>query len=91
MHYEADVLRIGPIIDVKMFDETIMHHFTVKPNSIDYEITRSLGSELIARPAAELQELQDDRILIKTYTHYYEITRVPGANEKWKGYRALRR
>jgi hypothetical protein len=91
MHYEADVLRIGSIIDVKVFDETLMHHFTIKPNGISYEVSRSSGSELIARPAAELQELQDDRILIKTATHYYEITRVPGANEKWQGYKSVRR
>jgi len=90
MHYDADVLRIGPIVDVKVFDEAIMHHFTVRPGSIDYEIHRGLGSDLVARPMAELQELQEDRVLIRTASHYFEIVRVPGPNEKWQGYKSLR-
>jgi hypothetical protein len=52
---------------------------------------RSPGCELIARPAAELQEIQDEKILINTATHYFELTRIYNPSEKWKAYKSLRK
>jgi hypothetical protein len=91
MHYEANILELGQVIDVKIDDKELMHHFKIGPEGIEYRIARNLGYELIARPTAELQELQDGKILIKTATHYFELTRIYDPSEKWKAYKSLKK
>ena len=82
MYYETTVLEIGQIIDVKVGDKELIHHFKIGPEFVNYRIARNMGCELMARPTAELQELQDEKILIKTATHIFEITRIP--KDTWK-------
>jgi hypothetical protein len=91
MYYEATVMNLGKIIDVKIDDKELMHHFKIGPEGIDYRIARNMGCELIARPTAELQVLQDEKILIKTATHCFEITRIPKDTWKWQAYKSLRK
>jgi hypothetical protein len=91
MHYETTVIDLGKIIDVKVDDKELIHHFQIGPEGIDYRIARNLGCELIARPIAELQEIQDEKILIKTATHIFEITRIPKDTWKWQAYKSIRK
>ena len=61
MHYEVDVGYLGQFVDVKVYDEGLMHHFQIGPEGIDYEIINGLRYDLTAGPSAELQEMRDEK------------------------------
>jgi hypothetical protein len=91
MHYDADVGYLGQFIDVKVYDEELMHHFMIGPKEVDYRIARDRGYETIVKPIAELQEHNDEKILIKTVTHYFEIVKVTYDYGKWQAYKSIRK
>jgi hypothetical protein len=88
MRYDVDVLKLGREIDIKVHDAGSFHHFTVKPDSVRYEVMKDAGRDPVAISPAELVELQDDRILVRTATHLFEVVPVPGPNGNWQAYKS---
>jgi hypothetical protein len=90
---EADVISpsLG-ILDIKITDNDLVHHFTIKTNGTEYEITKARG-ELIANANAESEvnwgEGRISSIMIKTETHIFEV--VPAPSYSYQAHKCLRK
>jgi hypothetical protein len=85
---EAILLRTGRVMDLKIVDDTVIHHFIINDRHVDYSILRHRDG-LLARADAELQDLHEndvriDRLVIQTRTHKFEI--LPGPNYTYRAY-----
>jgi hypothetical protein len=83
---EATLLRAGQVLDLKIMDDGLVHHFIIN-GSVDYGVLKCRGG-LAARPDTVLEDLQQDdrseRLVIRTASHISEVVRVPGPNCKWR-------
>jgi hypothetical protein len=79
------------ILDIKITDDDLVHHFTIKTTGTAYEITRPRG-EIIANAMAESEvnwgEGRISSIMIKTDTHVFEI--VPAPSYSYQAHRRRR-
>jgi hypothetical protein len=93
MRLEASAIQSNGDITALVFDGHVIHYFSVLGGLVVYEVSKP-GGELVARPAAELQQLDmDDRLLrlvIRTQSHVFEIVPLPGdVNGRWIAYKQL--
>lgn len=89
---EATLLKRGNIIDLKIYDDTICHNFTINYTTvIDYSLLKSHG-EPLAKSNAELVDIKDiddhpKSIRIKTSVLEFEI--VQDKNYRYQAYKRL--
>jgi hypothetical protein len=81
--HSLDTTLISPsigLLDIKITDDGLVHHFTIKTTGTEYEITRTRG-ELVANANAESEvnwgEGSISSIMIKTNTHVFEVVPAP--------------
>jgi hypothetical protein len=90
-----DTTVISPslgLLDIKIDEDGLVHHFTIKTTGTLYEITRTRG-ELIANANAESEvnwgEGRISTIQIKTDTHLFEV--VPAPSYSYHAHKRLRK
>jgi hypothetical protein len=78
-----DTTVISPslgLLDIKIYEDGLVHHFTIKTTGTIYEITRTRG-ELVAYANAESEvnwgEGRISSILIRTDTYVFEVVSAP--------------
>jgi hypothetical protein len=84
---EASVIspRLG-FLDIKIYEDNIFHHFTLKTPNTEYYIRKTSG-ELIAKANATFEI--KDTIIINTDTHVFEI--VQAENYSYKAHKKLKK
>jgi hypothetical protein len=77
--------QIG-ILDIKVSDVDVVHHFTITNKGTDYEITNKSG-ELLARADAssEIEKGSNSSIFLMTKSHIFEI--VQAENYSYNAYK----
>lgn len=89
---EATITRTGRLLNVKVYDDVVVHHFIVHPDAVEYEV-RKRHSELVCLASGELEDLQEDdhvrRLVLGTGSHTFEI--LPAANNNFKAYKAVKK
>lgn len=90
--YDASVIRTGPRVYVKIYEDGIVHCFDIQED-VDYQVTRPQG-ELITPAHAELVDLQQDAcgnvrsVVLRTLAYDFEV-RSQG-NSRFIAYRSKR-
>jgi hypothetical protein len=80
------------MMDLKIYDEEIVHTFTIIDNEVIYLVRKHHG-ELVARSTAEVTDFQmtDSHInsmTVRTLAYDFEI--IPGPDYTYRAYKTLR-
>ncbi len=89
---DASLIRSWPVLYVAVFDGDIVDRFHIKPDAVEYEVTRLRG-DLLARAGAELVSLEVDnhirRLVLQTSSHHFEVVMVE--NYRYRAYKTKTR
>ncbi len=86
---------MGQLIDIKVYEDVVIHHFTVTYKGVGYEVMKPRG-ELVARSAAEVLSIHDDadgkiiQLSIRTQGHVFEVLPSQGdysGHTRWRAYK----